>query len=136
MTSYSIHFSKVNLFLYPKSMLAFTSQTPSIFNIFLFLQQYSNVGDAMRAHPDTNIWIKLSSPLLYRSVRVGDAGRPALRDGAGGRTAKTSILGWLLYFSTVHGFFTMWITRQEEYVNSTFLHFPQIPPALKSFTRL
>ena len=66
-------------------MLAFTSQTPSIFNIFLFLQQYSNVGDAMRAHADTNIWIKLSSP-LYRSVRVGDAGRPALRGGEDGQS--------------------------------------------------
>ena len=65
-------------------MLAFTSGAPSIFNIFLSLHLYSNVGDAMRAHTDTDIWIKLSSP-LYRSVRVGDAGRPALRGGADGQ---------------------------------------------------
>ena len=90
MTSYSIHFRKVNLFLYPKSMLAFTSGAPSIFNTFLFLHLYSNVGDAMRAHTDTNIWIKLSSPISFRACRWC---WPSGLEGWGGRPI-TTVLRW------------------------------------------
>ena len=42
-----------------------------------------DIRDAMKAHTDTYIWIKVSSQ-VYLSVRVGDAGL----EGGGGGTAN------------------------------------------------